>query len=314
MEAERSKGATVAVFGANGFVGQALCQAALAAGYSVQAFVRSEPTVPDSVEVLRHTDDNRAALEGCDYVFNAIGRAHVLEKEPEVLALERFRAINRDLALAIAEQARDAGAKGLVHISSVAAIRSQSLAGETIDDTTPTAPHQAYGISKLEGDEALLAMSSQDFPICCLRPPVLVGPSAGGLVAKFAKAARKGLPLPLKGIANRRSFMAVDNLADAAIHAMRERAQGAYIVTDSEPMSSAVFYDLLTLAAGKGRRTFAIPAFALKAASKIALGDKVQSLIGDAAYGSARFRGDFHWQPAVTLEDAVKRMMQAERT
>ena len=304
---------TVAIFGANGFVGQALCRAALDAGNWVRAFVRSEPTVPDRVEVIRQTDDNRAALEGCDYVFNAIGRAHVLEKEPEVLALERFRAINCDLALVIAEQARDAGAKGLVHISSVAAIRSQSQTGETIDDATPPAPHQAYGISKLEGDEALLAMSSPDFPICCLRPPVLVGPKAGGLVAKFAGAARKGLPLPLKGIDNRRSFMAVDNLADAAIHAMRNGARGDYIVTDSEPMSSAAFYDLLTLAAGKGRRTFAVPAFALKAASKIALGDKVQSLVGDAAYDSARFRDELGWQPRATLEDAVMRMMQAER-
>ena len=118
----------VAVVGANGRVGSALVHH-LADTHDVMAIVRQPAESPAEIATR--------AVDGADVIVNAAGVAHLERTTPA--DLERLRAGNVELPLALADAALGAGAH-LIHISSVKA---------TADATTE------YGQSKYEADQRL---------------------------------------------------------------------------------------------------------------------------------------------------------------
>jgi UDP-glucose 4-epimerase len=50
-----------------------------------------------------------------------------------------------------------------------------------------------------------------------------------------------------------------------------------------------------------------VPAGIVRALARLALGDRADSLLGDAAYDGARFARDFCWSPPVDFETALAR-------
>ena len=96
--------------------------------------------------------------------------------------------------------------------------------------------------SKLEA-ERLLAGSGVPFTV--LRPAVVYGRGVKGNIASLATLAQTPMPLPFGGLDNRRSLLAIDNLASAIELALASpKAEGEmFLVADSEPISVA---DLVT--------------------------------------------------------------------
>lgn len=305
--------ARIAVYGASGFVGRALCKVAAAAGHEVVALLRRPGDLDHAQRIIVVPDPQglHRYLRGCDWMVNCAGRAHILKEDDPVESAASFHRVNCDLAAQLAREAKSAGICRFVQISSVAAIRSSSRSGETISDATPPAPERPYGISKLQADHELSALSDDRMRIVSLRPPALIGEDPAGLVAKLAWAADKGIPLPFGAIDNRRSFVAVDNLASAVIAALSTDIEGPFIITDSPPMSAGTLYANLLRHAGYSRRCFSVPKVLLNRLASLALGNRRDSLMGDAAYDGSRFMTATGWTPAVTMDDAQARMMAA---
>jgi UDP-glucose 4-epimerase len=293
---------TIAIVGGSGFLGHAVWRKLERVGYRVV------PVPRGSLDRALQGDMQALAslLAGCDAVINCAGRAHVLRREDPSLAERLFMAVNRDLAHIIARAAQDAAVPRLVHVSSVAAIASSSPPGSLIDDASLPAPATIYGRSKLAGDERVLALADEAFRPVVLRPPAVFGPGARGWFPALHAAARRGLPLPLGRIENRRSFSYVGNVADAVAHAIEGQWSGAYIVTDSEPLSSAAFYRLLLEASDKPNRVWPIPAPLASWGARALLGSRAASLIEDAAYDGARFRSASGWKPVYSLADGAR--------
>lgn len=302
---------TITILGANGFVGSKLCEMALAAGHSVRAVSRADwDAVPGVVKVVRaHPTSANDLFSGSNWVVNCIGRAHVLKEENASTAMQHFRAINCDLATELAWQAKAEGVTSFAQVSSVAAIRSSSAIQEIIDDRTPTAPDRAYGVSKLAADVALMHDDYLPMRVVCLRPPALFGPHPVGFVRKLAKAANRGVPLPLDCLKNLRSFTAVQNFADAVLISLRQGLRGAYVVTDYPPMTVSDFYGHMLRSAGYGNRTFRLPVGPIKTAAAGILGARKDSLLGNAAYNGSRFALETGWRPHVSLQCAMDEMM-----
>ncbi|WP_165853492.1 NAD-dependent epimerase/dehydratase family protein [Aurantiacibacter aquimixticola] len=302
---------TLTILGANGFVGRRLCDAAISAGHRVRAVARRDWETSPGVRKFIHADlgDTEDLFGDSDWAVNCVGRAHVLAKEDPQASMKAFRSINHDLAIELAAQARMAGVSRYVHISSVAAVRSTTGPGEVIDDETDPEPDRTYGVSKLEADEALIAEDQEEMTIACLRPPALLGPKPIGFIRKFARAAAHGVPLPIGGVQNARSFMAVHNLADATLIALSHGVRGAYIVTDSSPMSIGTLYRDMLRGAGYGDRALRVPQKFLEIAAAAALGARKDSLLGNAAYDGSRFAAETGWRPPMSINRAVDEMM-----
>jgi len=281
-------------------------------GYHVRALVRSKASCgfdrAETIETgdLTGRDDLPHLLAGCDVVVNLAARVHVLkekEKNPEA-AFVRF---NADMAVQLARAASTAGVARFVQMSSVAAVRSVTPPGLIVGDGFPPAPQSSYGRSKLVADEALLQISGEiGLEVVCLRPPTVFGPNVGAYFRKLLKSAQMGIPLPIGGIDNKRSFIFNDNLADAVLATATGVAQGAYLVTDSPPVSTADMYRLLLRAYGRRGWVPALPANPVLGLAHLALGDRADSLLGWSAFEGSRFQRDFTWEPPVPLQAAIE--------
>lgn len=300
----------VAVTGANGFLGRALVAQLSRSGHSVRALVRSSGELPTKIEqyacgdLVRHANLDEL-MNGVDAVINCAARVHVTNREDPQSAEQAYFEMNCKFVERLAKAARRVGVKRIVQMSSVAAVTSSTR--QLVDDTIPARPTSPYGRSKLAADQSLALISGEDMPIIALRPPALYGPSVGAYFARLMRAARYGIPLPIGAIQNRRSFAFVGNVADAVIAACESKVTGSFIVTDSEPISTAVLYDRLMQAYGHSRRSWRCSPFLVGPAARLLLGARAESLIGDAAYDGSRFAAAIGWRPKVSLDEAIVR-------
>ncbi len=299
-------GHRVLVTGATGFVGRALLPRLLAAGYRVRAALRRpEAVLPAGVEAvtvadLGATPDWRPALEDVRFVVHLAARVHVMGKTgPEALAL--YHEINALGTHRLAQAARAAGVERVLLLSSV---KAMGEGGPTpLTETTPPAPADAYGRSKLAA-ESLLREAAQDaMAWVVLRPPLVYGPGVGANFLRLLRLARSGLPLPLAAIDNRRSLVFVDNLADAITHCLTHpgAADRCFLIHDGQPLSLPELIRRLSHALGRPARLFPLPAMLLRLAGE----EAYQRLCGSLVVDDTALRTATGWKPVATIDDGL---------
>ena len=205
----------IAVTGATGFVGQALCSHLLAHDHAVVPVVRHASGLAGEVIVgnIDGATDWQPALSGCDAVVHLAARVHVMDDTAhDPLAL--YRATNTDGTLNLARQAAAAGVKRFVFISSI------KVNGEGRDapyrETDMPAPEDAYAISKWEAEQGLQQIAADTgLEVVILRPPLVYGPGVKANFLRLLQTVKRGWPLPLGAVRNRRSLLFLGNFVDA---------------------------------------------------------------------------------------------------
>jgi nucleoside-diphosphate-sugar epimerase len=303
----------VLVTGATGFVGRVVVQRLLADGRRVRAAVRtSAASLPAGVEPIVVGDIDGGtrwadALAGIDAVVHLAARVHV----PDA-SLADARRVNRDGTARLARSC--SSAIRFVHVSSIRAVVDESHP-EPVDEHTAPRPSSAYGISKLEGERELERASwARRFSFLVLRPPLVIGPGVGGNLRRLVQSIRRGVPLPIGAVDNRRSTIAVDNLADAIVHALAPGApEGiALALTDGPPHSTAALVREIAAALRVTPRLVPVPPRWLELVARTTGCAGLWSrLCGDLeiAPGAAELLG---WTPRVPFSTAVHRCVHDE--
>jgi uncharacterized protein YbjT (DUF2867 family) len=179
----------LAITGATGFVGQAVLNAAAAAGIDVRALTRRRQDPRAGVEWVQGDLDDERALRRLVTRASAVIHIAGVVNSPDPAG---FEAGNVRGTLNVVNAALTAGVNRFIHVSSLTA-RAPELS--------------AYGASKRRG-ERVVAASSLDWTI--VRPPGVYGPRDTEMFELF-RLARKGLvPLPPAG---RTSLIHVGDLA-----------------------------------------------------------------------------------------------------
>jgi UDP-glucose 4-epimerase len=239
------------VSGAAGYIGGAIARRLAADGFHVFGGVRRPVALPDEVEPLVTGD--LAALDvqlpAVDAVVHAAGLGHRRGVSQAV-----WRAANVDAAVNLAQAARQAGATRFVLIST-AHVHGRVHDG-MVTDTTPPHPMDDYAASKLAAEQAVAAAFGQGLSI--LRPVAVIGPHCPGNLQLLMKLLARGIPLPFGAIANKRSFIGVNDLARllAAVLAAEAPPQ---VVLAAHPESIATPALVRALAAGMGVKPRLLP-------------------------------------------------------
>ncbi len=161
--------------------------------------------------------------------------------EVAVDPLSEFRRVNVQGTLNLARQAAAAGTRRFVFVSSVKVNGETTHLGHPFAADDKTAPLDAYGISKMEAEEGLLALSAETgMEVVIIRPPLVYGPGVKANFAAMMRWLRRGIPLPLGAIHNQRSLVALDNLVDLIITCVTHPAAAGqiFLVSDGEDVST----------------------------------------------------------------------------
>ncbi len=193
--------APIALTGASGFLGRAICEQALAGGLRVRALARNIQALPAHAHLTPIAGDlcDTAALQAlCAGVRGVIHCAGLVKARSRA----EFFSINARAALDLARVAVQQGAARFVFISSLAAREPQL---------------SAYCASKAAAEGMLRALPGLDWTI--LRPPAIYGP--GDLeLAKLMALARYGWAPALGPSSARISMIHVRDAAGAALAAL----------------------------------------------------------------------------------------------
>lgn len=303
----------ILVTGATGFLGSPVCAALLARGHRVAAAVRRVPAAVNpaidtrAVGDIDGNTDWGAALSGIDVVLHLAGRAHVMH-ETVADPLAAFRAVNRDGTVALGRACVAAGVKRLVFVSSIKVNGEGTAPGSAFHGDDVPAPVDAYGLSKLEGEQGLRALSGLETVV--VRPPLIHGPGAKGNLASLMKVIAKGVPLPLGCIRNRRSLVGAENLADALAFLAEAPAAagGTFLVRDGEDVSTPDLIRRLATAMGRSARLIPVPVALLRLGGAL-LGRRaaVDRLAGSLVVDDSPLRA-LGWRPIRSLDDGLRAM------
>jgi nucleoside-diphosphate-sugar epimerase len=188
----------VLVTGANGFVGSHLVEALLNQGYAVRCMVRRSSDlvflrdlpVEWAYASLEEKASLRQACSGVDAVCHLAALTRALDEET-------FKRINTqgtlDLAEACMEEAPDL--KRFLFVSSLAACGPAHSAQDRVDELCRSEPVTWYGKSKLEAEQALLALENH-LPVTIVRAAPVLGPRDRDFLTYF-DLVHRGLDLQL---------------------------------------------------------------------------------------------------------------------
>ena len=289
---------TVVVTGAGGFIGLPLCSLLARSGADVRAAVRRESaelagltTDPSAggrltqvvVGDLANATDWSAALDGAEAIVHLAARVHVASGQAD-----RFREINVDATLRLAEAAVRARVRRMVFVSS-------AKAGDRASDP--------YSRSKAEA-ERLLGEASRRLECVIVRPPLVYGPRVRANFLRLMRLVDSGVPLPLASVANHRSLLFVGNLADAIYTCIgHPQAAGKVIaVSDGEDVSTPELVGRIARALGRPARLFPFPAPLLRLAGALAgQSQAIDRLTGDLVTDSSPIRAALGWRPPFSM-------------
>ncbi len=313
----------VLVTGSTGFVGRALVEHLVARDDAVIASVRREAAIRRGLKEVRIGDlgpatDWGPALAGCRAVIHCAARVHMIrDVAPDPLAA--FRTANVDGSLALAGQAAAAGVRRFIFISSIKVNGEGTVLGAPYRASDVPRPVDPYGISKHEAEQALIEFAASGaIDLVIIRPPLVYGP---GVKANFLSMARwiaRGIPLPFGAVtANRRSFVALENLVDLISTCLtHEAAVGqVFLVSDGEDLSTAGLLGRTARALDVAPRLIPVPPSMLAfGAGLVGRRDLWQRLGGTLQVDAAPTRSRLAWHPPLSVDEGLRAAVAGLRT
>lgn len=304
----------LAVTGANGFVGRALCSEAVKRGIVVRGITRSPCILPAGVEnvAVGNVDGGTLwthALNGCDVIVHLAARVHIMsDKSSDPLA--EFRRVNTQGTIRLAQCAVEVGVRRLVNVSSIGVNGASTRDDLSFTDQDVPDPHNPYSLSKWEAEQALQRISLQSqIEIVTVRPPLIYGPGVGGNYLRLLGAVYRGIPLPLAGTRNFRDLLFVGNLADLLIVcAFHPVAKGnTYLVSDGTPVPTHALLRGLARALGVPSRLFPVPPFLLQTLGNMTgYTAEFERLLSSLRVDSTKVRTELDWFPPFTFRQGLQ--------
>ncbi|MHA3793970.1 NAD-dependent epimerase/dehydratase family protein [Sphingomonas sp. YL-JM2C] len=240
------------VVGGTGLIGAHVALALEASGHAVTiaarrppeaAAVRHLPVLVGDYAAGDFTPDRLAGFDGLVFAAGNDFR-HVPQGMDEAEHLDR---VNIRGVPAFFAQARAAGVKRAVHVGTF----YPHVAPWSVDAS-------AYVRSRLLAEEAARALTRQDFAVCSVNPPFVLGRLEGVEVLGAQIHARYALgqypDMPVFAIAGGTNFMTVHAVSDAVIGALARGEPGAAYLIGDENLSFLEYFRCLFDAAGNPTR------------------------------------------------------------
>ena len=302
----------VLLTGATGFLGPYVAEALRGEGWQVRAALRRAMPVYEGGSVavgsIGPRTDWSAALQGIDAVVHLAGLAH-RPPAAQRAAREEYAAVNVDGTLNLARQAKAAGVRDFVFMSSIAVNGSSTDGRSPFREDDAPDPKTLYGETKAAAEAGLRAIASPDMAVTAVRPPMIYGRHAKGSFRTLSNLIARGVPLPFGAVRNRRAFIGAKNLAQFVVFALKRDRQpfDAFIVADDEQLSTADFARALATAQGRDAWLVPVPVtFVSSVLRLIGKADLIDSAFSSLELDTAKAKAA-GWAPQVPMKIGLTR-------
>ena len=185
------------VTGATGFTGGHLARTLAAASVSVRALVRDPNHARDlhaaGIDLIAGDLRDRASLDAASSGVDVVYHIAAIYRQAGV-SKETYRAVNATAVGTVIEAAARAGAKRVVHCSTVGV--HGDIEHPPANEDAPIRPGDIYQVTKLEGEEIARETGKRlGMEVVIVRPSGIYGPGDRRLLKLFRGVARGRLPI-----------------------------------------------------------------------------------------------------------------------
>jgi len=222
--------------GSTGFIGSALLEELK--DYNLFTATRSEQlAVKNEIRSIKIDNLEQEKwsnkLDSIDIVIHLAGRAHIF-KDKSVDPLKEFRKVNCVGTQNLIDASISSGVKRFIYISSVG-VGGSVTKHTPLSEDIEAKPVANYAISKYEAEDIVISgceRSEMDYVI--IRPPLVFSEDAPGNFGKLLRICKRTIPLPFKGVSNKRSIIFLNSLTNFILLCIQsEKAKNnIYYVSD----------------------------------------------------------------------------------
>jgi len=183
---------------------------------------------------------NNISFTGYDVVIHCASIVHKKEKK---VKKEYFFKINSDLAVEIANKCKEDGVKQFIFFSSMSVY---GLNNGIITKNTKLNPVSIYGESKLDAENKLKKLQTNDFKIVIIRPPMVYGKNCPGNYKRLSKLAKITPVFPM--VKNERSMIYIDNLCEFVRLIIENNSSGVFFPQNREHINTSKMVKAIAVA------------------------------------------------------------------
>ena len=314
---------TTLITGSTGFVGRALmarlgqcCGVRPIAGLRIASVLPGDQAFRVLGDLVKDGIDLQV-VRGVDVVVHLAARVHVMN-ERAVDPLAAFRKLNVEGTHALLQAAASAGVRRFVYVSSIKVNGEYTQGAQRFSEEGAANPLDAYGQSKYEAETLVRSFcEAHDIEWVIVRPPLVYGPGVKANLAQLIKALGRNIPLPVGGLANRRSMVAVENLADFITCCVTDprAANELFVISDGEDLSIAEIAHWLAQGVGSYSWRIPVPIAWLSTLLKLLNRQNLnQRLCGELRVDSSKAQHLLGWQPIISPQKALFETAKRWRT
>lgn len=256
--------------------------------------------------------DWKEILEDIDIVIHLAGIAHNNYSNFKSGVQDEYRKINVEATLNLANQAIRANVKRFIYLSSIkvngeATVKNRPFTAEDVPN-----PQDLYAKLKLEAEISLKKITTNSkTELVIIRPVLVYGPGVKGNLLSLIKWIKFGIPLPLRSIENKRSFVSIRNLVDFINICLEHpyAANQVFLVSDNSSISTSRLIRKLAIFLKKRLILIPFPQKILKFIL-IILGKKemAHKLLGSLEVNIQKNQDLLGWKPIQTVDTALEEM------
>lgn len=309
----------ILITGGTGFVGSKTVSACLCRGNIVSATRRNPQkqfqsgVIPIQIKDIGPDTIWREYLEGKECVIHTAARAHIMNDTVNN-PIAAYQRINTEGTLNLAKQAAQSGIRRFIFISSIKVNGESTKKGESFHPDDVPLAKDPYGISKLKAEFGLREIAdASGMEIVIIRPTMVYGPGVKGNFLSMLHWIDKRIPLPLGGINNKRSMVALDNLVDLILKCVDNplAANQIFLASDGEDISTSELLRLIGNALDRPARLFSLPQEFVEACGRlVGMSAQVRRLYNSLQVDIEKNKKLLNWTPPITMLQGLHKTVE----
>ena len=296
----------VAITGANGFLGSYLTEYLESRNIEVNKLTRN---LGYDLRFLKRDTNNikwEKVLNKNDVLIHCASKVHDFNQSN----FEEFKQINVDASCELLNLAINMKVKKFIYISTIKVLGEKSSINNPFNSQSIPNPIGNYSLSKFLAEEKLKKIASKNsIDLIIIRPPLIYGPNVGANFLTIMNLIHRKIPLPFKGIKNKRSIVFVGNISDLIYTCLVNNSikNCSLLISDTELVSSNELMKLISQNFNCKLRLFKLPMLLLLIIfyflNKKSQFDRINSsLVIDASTTNYLLK----WNPPFTLKEGLR--------